>query len=175
MSVIARPDTEEFAAEFARYVARAPVVSDAARQLAFQGDALVSLLSPLSEAQAAFRYAPDKWSVKEVLGHLCDAERIFAYRLLRIGRGDQTPLPGFDENAYVPAAAIDRRPLREVLEDWSAVRDATVTLVRGMPDEGWTRRGVANGHPISARALLYIVLGHVEHHRAVLAERYKIT
>jgi hypothetical protein len=171
---ISRPDTDEFAPAFAGYIARVPAVSDAVRQLEFQGDALVSFLSPLSDAQSGFRYAPGKWSIKEVLGHLCDTERILAYRMLRIGRGDATPLPGFDENAYVPAAAMDRRPLRDMLEDWSAVRDATVTLVRGMPDESWTRRGVSNNHPISARAFLYVILGHVEHHRALLKERYGI-
>jgi hypothetical protein len=105
---------------------------------------------------------------------LSDAERIFAYRLLRIGRGDDTPLAGFDENTYVPAGSFDRRSLPEVLDEWVAVRNATVALVRAMPSEAWGRRGRANDRVISTRALVYIMLGHVEHHLAILAERYGV-
>lgn len=105
---------------------------------------------------------------------MTDVERIFAYRALRVGRGDATPLAGFDENAYVPAAASDRRPMAELLDELEAVRAATLALFRGMPDEAWERRGVANGVPVSVRALLYITAGHTRHHLELLRERYRL-
>jgi uncharacterized damage-inducible protein DinB len=131
-------------------------------------------LSAVTEAGAGHRYAPGKWSVREVLGHLCDAERIFAYRLLRIARGDKTPLEGFDENVYVPAGAFDNRTLADLREEWTATREATVALVRGLPADAWTRRGSANGTSVTAAALAYIILGHVEHHLGVLRDRYGV-
>lgn len=168
------PEPGECAPANARYITRIDAVTDAGRQFEAQRDRLVSRLSRLSSEQAAFRYAPGKWSVTEIVGHLADVERIFAYRLLRIGRGDETPLPGFDENTYVPLGAFDRRPLPDVLEEWVAARHATIALVRGMPSEGWARHGRASDAPVTARALVYILLGHVEHHLAVLGERYGI-
>jgi hypothetical protein len=105
---------------------------------------------------------------------MADAERIFAYRLLRIGRADATPLPGFEENDYVPAGKFDARALADILEEWIAVRTATIALVRGLPPEAWTRSGEANGRPISARAILYVMLGHIDHHARILEERYRI-
>jgi hypothetical protein len=166
------PAPEEFAPFYAGYVARVASVATPVEELAAQRARLMTLLSPLPDDHAAFRYAPGKWSVKELIGHLADAERIFSYRLLRIGRGDATPLPGFEENAYVPAAKSDARTLGDLLGEWATVRDATISLAVGMPDDAWVRRGVASGAGISARALLYIILGHVEHHRSVLGERY---
>ena len=130
--------------------------------------------SAVTEAGAGHRYAHDKWSVREVLGHLCDAERIFAYRLLRIARADATPLEGFDENTYVPAGAFDNRALGDLIADWTATRSATIALVRGLPADAWARRGTANGKPVTATALAYIILGHVEHHLGVLHDRYGV-
>ena len=109
-----------------------------------------------------------------MVGHLCDGERIFAYRLLRIGRGDETPLAGFDENTYVPAGSFERRELNGLIKEWMATRDATIALVRGLPDDAWTQRGVANGTMVTAPALAYIILGHVEHHLGVLRDRYGV-
>jgi len=169
-----RPDANEFDPATAAYVARVEDVADAGRALERQRDRVVALLSVVSNEKAAFRYAPGKWSVTEIIGHLADTERILAYRVLRIGRGDQTPLPGFDENTYVPGGAFDRRPVADVVEEWVATRNATIALVRGMPSEAWTRRGRANERDVSARALMYIILGHVEHHLAMLAERYGV-
>lgn len=142
------------------------------RQLRSQAGELRAQLGPLDDAVALGRYAPGKWSVKEVLAHLIDAERIFAYRLLRIGRHDATPLPGFDEQAYIPAGRFDRRPLEELLTDFDATRAGTVRLVDGMPDDAWDVRGEASGFPVTPRALLYIIVGHVAHHRGVLRDRY---
>lgn len=169
-----RPKAEDFDPSFARYVARVEDVADAGRTFEGQRERVVSRLSELSNEQAAFRYAPGKWSVTEVVGHVCDTERILAYRLLRIGRGDQTPLSGFDENTYVPGGAFVRRALPDVLDEWVTVRNASISLVRSMPSEGWTRRGRANDQPLSAAAIVYVMLGHVEHHLAILADRYGI-
>ena len=135
---------------------------------------LARMLTPLDDSAARARYAAGKWSVKEVVGHLSDAERIFAYRLMRIARGDTTPLPGFDENAYVPAGDFDARPLASLLDEFSALRRSTIALVDGLPPDAWARRGQASGATISARALAYIIVGHVTHHVRVLRERYRL-
>jgi MOSC domain-containing protein YiiM len=169
-----RPDAGDFDPAYEPYVSRIDRISDAGSALESQRDRVAATLSGLSQAQAASRYAAGKWSVNEVVGHLSDAERIFAYRLLCIGRGDETPLPGFDEKSYVPAGAFDRRPLADVLDEWVTARNATVALVRGMPSEAWARRGRANNRTVTARTLVYVMLGHVEHHLAILAERYQI-
>jgi hypothetical protein len=139
-----------------------------------QRDNVVSLLTAVAETRAAFRYAPDKWSIKEVVGHIGDTERVFGYRLLRISRGDETPLPGFDENAYVQAAGFDRRLLIDLVDDWVSVRNATLALARSIESAHWERRGIANGNPVSARALFSIMLGHVDHHCQVLKDRYGV-
>ena len=169
-----RPKPEDFAAFYGRYVARVADVADAGGAFEEQRDRVVARLSGLTAEQASSRYAEGKWTVTEVVGHLTDVERVFAYRLLRIGRGDETPLPGFDENTYVPAGAFVRRALPEVRDEWVSVRNATISLVRGMPSEGWTRRGRANNDAITATALAYVMLGHVEHHLAILTERYAV-
>jgi len=171
---VIRPNPDEYDPAFGRYIARAADIDDARRALAMQQEQVVRLLEPLGDKAAEYRYLADKWSIKEMLGHLCDGERIFAYRLLRIGRGDRTPLAGFDENAYVPAARSHQRPLSDLVDEWRSVRGATTSLVRGMPAEAWSQRGTSNDHTISARALLYIIVGHVDHHLGVLAERYGV-
>jgi uncharacterized damage-inducible protein DinB len=112
--------------------------------------------------------------VKDLLGHLCDAERIFAYRLLRVGRGDTTPLSGFEENDYARAAGAHQRPFSDLVAEWSLVRDATSALAESLADTNWTNQGTSNDAPTTARALLYIILGHTEHHLAVLADRYGV-
>lgn len=141
-------------------------------QLVGQLADLERLFASLDDGAALARYAPGKWSIKEILGHLSDAERIFAYRLLRITRGDSTPLPGFDENAYVPAGRFDDRPLATLLAEFRAVRLSSAALMAGIPQSAWAERGQASGHPISARALAYIIVGHAAHHVAVLRDRY---
>jgi MOSC domain-containing protein YiiM len=169
-----RPADGDFDPASARYVSRVDAIADANRAFEEQRDRVMARLAGLSAEQAAFRYAPGKWSVTEVAGHLADTERILVYRMLRIGRGDETPLAGFDENTYVPGGAFDRRAFGEVLDEWVSVRNATLALVRGMPSEGWTRRGRANDRSVTTAVLAYIVLGHVEHHLAILAERYHV-
>lgn len=169
--MISRPAEGEFAPYYAPYVARVPD-GDLATFLAGQPAMLDRLLGGLDEARARFRYAAGKWSVKEVVGHLSDAERVFAYRLLRVSRGDATPLPGFDEDAFVATAGFDHRPLRELLDEFAALRAANLHLVRAITPEAWARAGTASGKPVSARALAWIMAGHVLHHAAVLEERY---
>jgi hypothetical protein len=168
------PGADEYAPFYAGYIARVTHVRAPVDELLAQRARLLNLLSPLSDAQGRYRYAPGKWSIKEMVGHLADAERISAYRLLRVARGDATPLPGWEEEDYVRTAGADDRPLGDLLDDWAAARDATIALVSGMPPDAWSRRGTVNNGPMSARALAFILLGHVEHHCSVLAERYGI-
>ena len=169
-----RPAAGDHSPGMAGYVAAVPDLTDAVKLLTMQRDGVRQRLSGVNATQAAYRYAEGKWSVREVVGHLADAERIFGYRLLRIGRGDDTPLPGFEENDYVPAGAFEQRDFGDVLEEWVAVRNATLALVRGLPAEAWKRSGTANGKKVTTVALVYVTYGHVEHHLKLLQERYKI-
>lgn len=168
-----RPGDDESAPFYHGYIAKVPG-ERIGEYLTSQPRELEQLLGSLDDAAARYRYAPGKWSVKEIVGHLCDAERIFAYRLLRIGRDDSTPLPGFDENAYVPPGEFDARPLPGLLRELAAVRASTVALVEGLPEAAWQRRGQASGKSISTRALAYIIVGHLTHHLEVLRERYRL-
>lgn len=166
-----RPGPDEFAPFYAGYIERVPE-GDVLELLERQAEETQALLRPLSAERARDRYAPDKWSVTEVAGHLADAERIFAYRALRIARGDETPLPGFDEAAYVPMAGFERRGLPDVLDELRVVRQSTLLLFRGLDDSAALRRGTANDKPVSVRAAAYIIAGHERHHVNVLRTRY---
>ena len=135
---------------------------------------LEALCAGLSESGAMFRYAEGKWTVKEVLGHLLDNERIFAYRLLRISRGDVTELPGFDDTTYGPEGQFNLRSVEELVSEFKLQRASTLALVNGVPPAAWPRVGTANGFRTSARALVYIILGHTAHHYRVLRERYRL-
>jgi uncharacterized damage-inducible protein DinB len=169
-----RPAPDESAPSYHGYISE--VAGELiGKYLVEQLDDLERLTAPLDDTSARARYAPGKWSVKEVLGHLTDAERIFAYRLMRIARRDATPLPGFDENAYVPAGEFDSRPLASLVAEFRAVRLSTIALVDGLPTDGWVRRGQASGASITARALAYIIVGHAAHHARVLRERYRLS
>jgi len=168
---IPRPAADEAAPFYHGYIAKVSG-ENIAEQLVDQLVEVERLLGALDDREALARYALGKWSIKEVLGHLTDTERIFAYRLLRIGRADATPLPGFDENAYVPAGAFDERPLRDLVAEFRAVRLSSVALAGGLPSPAWSNMGQASGRPVSARALVYIIVGHVAHHLGVLRERY---
>jgi hypothetical protein len=168
---LTRPAPGEYAEGYAPYLAAAPT-GDPLRLLQSQADEWTVLYSGLSEAQGAFRYAPGKWSLKDLLQHLSDAERIFAYRCLRIGRGDATPLPGFDENAFAASADADSQPLAALVADFSAARQASLCLFRSLPEAAWANRGVSNGRELTARCIPYLCLGHAAHHLAVIRERY---
>jgi DinB superfamily len=138
------------------------------------GRELVEAIGRIPEDRGGFRYGPEKWSIREVLGHLIDAERIFSYRALRVGRGDRTPLASFDENAYVKTAGSDARTIADLVRELAAVREATVLLFESLPDEAWGERGAASGNDVSLRALAYITAGHARHHLRILRERYAI-
>src|SRR5258708_2743263 len=133
---------------------------------------MAQLFAARSERDGNFRYAPDKWTVKEVLGHVSDTERIFAYRALRIARGDQTPLSGFEQDDYVRGGNFAERTLANLAQEFGLVRAATIALFRSLQKDAWQRRGVANKNEVSVRALAFIVAGHELHHRLILEERY---
>lgn len=170
---IERPSPTEYAAWYESYVAR---VQDADVLVAFerQPAEIGRALAAVSEEQAGFRYAPDKWTVREVLGHLIDCERIFGYRALCIARGDVTPLPGFDENAYAAHAGHDRYRLTELLSEFEVLRGSHVSMLAHLDSGAFLRVGTANDHPVSVRALTFIMVGHARHHLAILATRYGI-
>lgn len=168
-----RPTPDEFPTAYAGYVAAAPdgdIIETLERELA----ATLQRLEGLDDAQAGYRYAPGKWSIKEVVGHLADAERVFAYRAMVFARGDAGPLPGFDENAYVPAQESDVQPFARLLTQFKTGRAATISLLATLPDAAWPRRGFANGKPVTVRALAWVIAGHEAHHRRVLDERYRL-
>ena len=169
--MIEKPSESEYAPFYAGYIARIPAV-DVLEILESQSSELRGLASAASPELEVYRYAPGKWSVREVFGHLIDGERVFGYRAFRIGRGDQTPLPGFDENEYVAASGYHHRDLTSLTEEFALVRAANLAVFHSLAGDGWRRLGTANGHPVSVRALAFIMAGHVSHHLALLGERY---
>lgn len=140
--------------------------------LATQQALIERVASGLDEEAQLHRYEPGKWSVREVIGHITDTERVFAYRLLRIARGDSTPLPGFDQDLYVSTGRFDDRPLARLVDDFGAVRTATLSLVASISDDAWAFEGTASGFRVTARALLSIIAGHTAYHFELLADRY---
>jgi hypothetical protein len=168
---IPTPTPEEYAPFYAGYVA-ALEGDDVAGLLQRQPQTASLLCAGLSDAEARHRYAEGKWSVKEVLGHLSDAERVFGYRALRLSRGDSTPLAGFDERAYVAAGGFDSRRVPVLLNDFAVARMATLSLLRSFDDAAWERDGLVNGSRMTVRAIAYIIAGHVQHHFRILRERY---
>jgi len=168
---ISRPDADEFAPYYLTYIDQV-TEADALPVLERQRQSTARFLEGIPESRAGYRYAEGKWTLREVVGHLSDAERIFAYRMLRFARGDETPLPGFDENAYVPGGGFERRSLADVAAEFAAIRDASIALVRSLDESTQRRRGLANGKPMSVRALAWVIAGHEAHHVRVLKEKY---
>ena len=168
---IARPEPDEYAPYYGRYISLV-AGTDILGNLDAQRRETMILLSGRDDSDGEYRYAPGKWSAKEVLGHVCDTERIFAYRALRIARGDQTPIEGFEQDDYVENGPFAQAPMEEIIEDYIAVRRATLTLLRNLDEAAWMRRGVANKNEVSVRALAYITAGHELHHRRILEEKY---
>ena len=169
---IPKPEPDEHLPYYGKYIAL--VGDDAMAALRSQAATTPRLLSGVNESRALFRYAPGKWSVKEVLGHVIDGERVFGHRALRFAREDRTPLPGFDENTWVPAARFDSRPLADLVADYVAVRTATLALFSSFDEATLLRRGIANGAEVSVRALAHIIAGHELHHVSLLRERYAL-
>ena len=166
-----RPEPTEYAEFYANYVSKVPG-ADAVGVLESQRLQMVQLFAGRSERDGSFRYAPDKWTVKEVLGHITDSERIFTYRALRIARGDRTPLPGFEQDDFVKNGGFSERTLASVADEFALVRAASIALFRSFPGEAWARRGVASQKEVTVRALAFITAGHQIHHRIILEERY---
>lgn len=164
------PAPGEYAPYFGRYVSLVPEGTDLLSHLEQQAPATVALIR---ELDPDYRYAPGKWSVKQALGHLTDTERVMAYRLLRVSRGDTTPLPGFDQDVLVNGAAFDASPIGDLLAEFEAVRRSTLFLLRGLTPEMWPRLGHASGHPVSARALAYIIAGHELYHVRLFEASYR--
>jgi len=172
MAAAQRPPPGEYAPAFAGYVARISDTEEIGSVLSVQMNEVVRRFGSIAEERSDYRYVPGKWSVKEVIGHLSDTERVFAYRALRIGRADATPLTAFDDQANVAEMRAESRSLSEVAEEWATVRAATVSLFRAFPPAAWTRRGTAGGHRITVRALAYIIVGHTRQHLETLGARY---
>jgi hypothetical protein len=166
-----RPAPGEYAPHAEKYITLV-TGADILETLKSQLKQTTTLFSGRSERDGNFRYAPDKWSVKEVVGHIADTERIFAYRALRIARGDQTPLSGFEQDDYVRAARFSERKLADLVEEYADVRQASLALFCSLDEEAWLRRGVASNNAVTVRAIAFIAAGHELHHRNILNERY---
>ena len=165
-----RPRPDEYAGYYGSYIAAVeePLLPTLERE-AGKWRALLAAVPPDKEG---YRYAPGKWSIREVVGHVIDAERMFSVRAMAFARGDRSHYPSFDENAYAAASEADRRTLSDLSEELVAVRRATVLLLRGLPLEAWGRRGLASGNEFTVRSLAWIIAGHSRHHRKVVMERY---
>jgi hypothetical protein len=171
-----RPQPGEYAAFYERYVSlvqrREATGCDILATLEDQRRQILLLLSGRTEEDGDRRYASDKWTLREVVGHISDTERIMSYRALRIARGDTTPMEGFEQDDYVRNAQFGERPLSDLIEDFIAVRRSTISLFRNLEEPAWGRRGVANKNEVTVRALAYIIAGHEVHHRRILEEKY---
>ena len=166
-----RPDPGEHGEYFGRYIGMVPD-GDIVETLAREGAHAVGLFGGLTHEQSSATYAPGKWSVRQVVAHVSDAERVFTYRALRFARADPTPLPSFDQEAWEPFTYAAEREWSDVVDEFRALRAATVHLFRSFPPEAWIRSGVASGHVVSVRALAWIAAGHALHHQRILRERY---
>jgi hypothetical protein len=169
--VVGRPEASEHSPYFGRYIS---LVSDAdiLTLLETQAKETSALLRGLSEKDGGFRYAPDKWTVREVVGHINDTERVFAYRAMRMARADKTPLAGFEQDDYVREGGFEKRTLSDLREEFEVIRQSSLYLFRGLEEAAWTRQGTANNGTLSVRALAYMCAGHELHHRRILLEKY---
>lgn len=170
--MIQRPDKHEYLEIQEKYVSLVPNGRDLVTILREQTEAMFSLLNGLTEEEGSYRYAPEKWSIKQVIGHLTDNDRIMSYRLLCFARGEQAPLPGYDENNYAAAGGFDRFTLKEMMEHYRIVRESTIALMESFPEDSWTRTGTFFDVSMSVRAQACVIIGHELHHMNILKERY---
>lgn len=170
-STATRPSATEYLTYYSRYIELVQG-NDAVFALKTQLRETMAFLACVSNEETLSRYAPDKWSVRQVLGHIIDTERIMAYRALCIARGDKTPLPGFEQDDFVRAANFDHVRWSSLVEEFDLIRRANIEMFSGFSDEAWTRAGTANGATVTARALAWIIAGHELHHRNVIEEKY---
>jgi uncharacterized damage-inducible protein DinB len=166
-----RPEKSEYNSYYVPYV-NLVREGDIVAILSESADDTIKLLNAITENQGLYTYGPGKWSIKEVIGHITDTERIMNYRILCIARGEEASLPGFDENSYVQMANFNSQSVQELLENYSAVRHATIQLLKGLDNNAWVRKGTANHSEVTVRAIAYIIAGHELHHRQVIVERY---
>jgi len=171
---IGPPARDEYADFHQGYIATVAHEPDGIAVLERQQSSIVRFAA-LSPQQASHRYEAGKWSVKEVVGHLCDSERVVSYRLMRIARGDKTPLPGFDETAIAAGSNAARRPLADLVEELAAVRKSTIALVKSLDETGLAQRGTVNNWSLTAHGIVFIIAGHFAHHVNLLRDRYGIS
>ncbi len=171
---IGRPEQSEYAPHAKAYVALVPGDNPIAA-LSAQVEKTLALFAGVDENHASeWSYEPGKWTIKQVLGHLSDTERIFAYRALRVSRGDETPLPGFEQDPYVVTAKSNVLPLKQLVEEFRTVRSSTLALAGGLPEEAWSRRGAVSNAAVSVRGIFFTAAGHELHHYKILRERYQL-
>ncbi|ENQ3077121.1 DinB family protein [Bacillus multifaciens] len=166
-----RPEVNEYNPYYSTYINLLPK-GDIIHILEEQMKETNLLLKDLSDREGLFRYAPNKWSIKEVIGHIADTERIMAYRLLSIARGETVSLPGYNDDMYVLRAAFDKQSMQDLLANLMVVRQSTVHLIKSLDAEAWLQRGIANNSEVTVRALACIIAGHEFHHRKIIKERY---
>ncbi|MGB0861485.1 MAG: DinB family protein [Saprospiraceae bacterium] len=166
-----RPNANEYAPYYHTYIGKVPE-GKLIQLLSTQIENTLTTFARISEEKGAYRYAEGKWSIKEVLGHIIDTERIMVFRALAIGRGDKTPIPGFEQDDYVATSNADARTIAEMVEELKLVRQSTIALFQSFTDEMMQELGTASGLPVSTRALAYIIVGHELHHLGILKERY---
>lgn len=169
-----RPGDDEYGAYYGKYVARVPE-TDIVAALETQAASIDRWPARVAHDKETMAYEPGKWTVRQVVGHMSDVERVFSYRAMRISRGDATPLPGFEENAYVAQSVFADVPFQMLVAELAALRRANLPLFRRLDEAGWSSKGEASGMGVTVRALAYIIVGHVRHHVAVLKERYGLT
>jgi len=172
MRTLTPPSPDEYNEFYSGYIQHAISRKDVLAALSIQIDEIQSALGNLTDIQALFRDAPKEWSIKEVMGHINDVERVFSYRLLRVSRNDPTPLPGFEQDDYVREAGYDNCALGDLINEFEGMRRANIVMIQNIPDSYGDRRGAASGFPVTVRALVYMLLGHVDHHMASLHEKY---
>ena len=165
------PQPDEYFAYYARYIALVPP-GDLATVMRAQIDEVRTLLANVTPQQAEFAYAPGKWTLKEVLGHCADTERVFGFRALHISRGDPSPLPSFDQDKWTPEGRFNALPFAQVLDQWVTARRANLSALEGTPSEMQERRGIVSGNPASVRALYHILPGHVAYHIGLIKRDY---
>jgi hypothetical protein len=165
------PDRTEVAEYYFTYIDQVPA-GDIRTILEAQEADVVATLRGVSEAQSLHRYSPDKWTIREVVSHINDTERVFVFRAFWFARGYDTPLPGFDQNIAVATADANARAWTDLIDEFQTVRAATMSFLRGLPADAWARRGIASDYPFTVRALAYVTAGHVAHHLRILRERY---
>jgi hypothetical protein len=166
-----RPLSEDYHPQFAQYITLVPDgnIHDI---LSHQLESTTAFFAPIPEHRGNFRYASGKWSLKEVLGHITDNERIMSYRLLRIARGDRTPLTGYNQDDLMKGIAFDTYTLPQLIEDYTLVRRSTLSLIRGLSEEAWSRRGIVNDNESTSKAWAYTIAGHELHHLNVIKDKY---